>query len=192
MDNKRLNQILNSPDTPSDLEAKLRANWKQQCDTENTRSRFRSLIAYAASVLVIFGLAISVRPSPAMVDFALDDIAAESRHAAGVTLSVNETLAALGINEPVKSMQVNVSKYCTLNRVNAVHLELAGEKQGRVHLFIQQGDSGPGLWEARSGNREGMSWKLIEPKEKLTVLVLRTDDMSAENVDKLIEHMFYS
>ena len=79
-----------------------------------------------------------------------------------------------------------------LNGHKTIHLKVAGEKQGTVHLFIKEGH-----FDLTKSNRdeeinESMPWKLINPREDLSVLVLYTKDMNPANVDRLIQTMFYT
>jgi hypothetical protein len=127
-----------------------------------------------------------------VIDAAVADIVADEKHQVGVSISMDSILAATHIQLPIDNMPVHMTKYCNLNRDKTIHMQVDGANHGSVHLFVKQGRFDKQLWQANSGQLNEMEWKIIHPRDDLSVLVLRTADMNPDNVEKLIQHMFYS
>lgn len=194
MDKKKMNSTLNSVDVPDKLEARIRDNWHEQIRESGEKARIHSswLAATAASLLLAaFVLRIGFS-TPTVIEAALADIVADEKHQAGVSITMDSILATTHIRPPIDSMLVRMTKYCSLNRDKTIHMQIAGTKQGSVHLFVKEGQFDKQLWQDNSGQSNEMEWKIIKPRHNLSVLVLRTTDMNPENVERLIQHMFYS
>jgi hypothetical protein len=73
-----------------------------------------------------------------------------------------------------------------------MHIKVAGEKQGEVHLFIIPDGFNLAFERETIGIVNAMPWKMIEPRDDLSVLVVYSHDMNPKNVEKLIQTMFYA
>ena len=191
MKDKELEQQLDCPIIPNDLEASIRSNWKTQLGEPNQQRRWNTLLASAASLVMVVALFASISRTPAVVSDALADIGDDAKHDIGISIPMETLLAEKHFNAPKQSMQTKMTKYCNLNSARTVHLQVAGEKQGQVHLFIQEGAFDVAAWQKNRGVLGTMTWKLITPREDISVLVMYTADMNPDNVEKLIQQMFY-
>ena len=194
MDKQKLRQKLGDINVPEQLENRVRQNWRQQLreETEATQAGTKWLVATAASVFVAVVLLRTLFATPVLVEAALKDIVADAKHSVGVSVDVDSVLQANHIQAPIKNMPVRMTKYCKLENSEALHMQVAGEHQGSVHLFIKENGFDIRFWQASQGDKQQMSWKIIQPRDGLSVLVVHTPDMDPVNVDKLIQHMFFS
>ena len=192
-DDKDLHRQLNRLDVPDDLEKKLQANWQDQ-KTRKLRSRPVKFILVAAGLSGIILGTILVnqlsRPDD-LISVAIRDIRNDEAHHIGITLPVDLLIKQANIHMPPDSMPVEMAKLCNLNGNKTTHLKIAGAKQGAVHLFIKEGDFDASLWESEN-SKSALPWRLIKPRQNLSVLVVYTEDMNPASVDKLIQTMFYA
>jgi hypothetical protein len=194
MEDKHLQQQLKRLQVPRDLEARIRANWKQQLNRDpGKRSRYGMLAAAALAGLTLSILLINIiSTTPVMVAAALNDIRNDIQHDVGIAIPLDVLAQLDDVKLPPESMPLKMTKYCTLGSSKTIHLQVAGAKQGEVHLFIQRGDFDIAFWEATQGQIDSMPWKLVKPRDNLSVLVLYSHDMNPANVEKLIQTMFYA
>ena len=89
-------------------------------------------------------------------------------------------------------MPLKIAKYCLIDGNKTLHLQIAGEKQGNVHLFILPGEFDDTFWQNNKGTASSMPWQVIKPFNNLSVLVLHTPDINKEKVQRLIQSMFYA
>lgn len=191
MDDNELRNQLNRPHVPDDLETRIRTNWYEQ--KAKKRDTYKpAIMAFLAASL--FGIVIGTALlnigaiNNDLIKVAVKDINNDEEQHAGVILPVDSLITQTHIHYPPESMTVKMSKICNLDGNKTFHLKVAGEKQGEVHLFIKEGnfDLTP------SSQNKTMPWKLIKPRDNLSVLVLYTQDMNPANVDRLIQTMFYA
>lgn len=191
MKDKELEQQLDRPIVPNDLEESIRANWKTQLGEPNQQRRWNTILASAASLVMVVVLLSSFSRTPDVVNDALADIGDDVKHGIGISVPIETLLAEKHLKAPLKNMQVKMTKYCNLKHARTVHMQVAGERQGQVHLFIHEGSFNVAAWQKNRGEMGSMTWKLITPRENVSVLVMHTADMNPDNVEKLIQHMFY-
>jgi hypothetical protein len=194
MEDKHLQQQLNRLVLPNDLEDRIRANWKQQLNKHpGKRSRSGILAAAALAGLTLAILLLNaINTTPVIVTTALNDIRNDAQHNVGISIPLDVLAQLDDVNLPHESMPLTMTKYCTLGSSKTIHLQVAGAKQGEVHLFIQRGGFDIAFWQAAQGQVDSMPWKLVKPRDNLSVLVLYTRDMNPANVEKLIQTMFYA
>jgi len=193
MEDKDLQQQLDQIPVPDDLEDRIRANWKQQLSQDQgQRFRYRGLAVAAVAGLTLAVLLFNaINSTPRLLTLALNDIQNDARQNIGISIPL-EVLAELDyVNLPPESMPLKMIKYCTLNSDRAMHVQVAGARQGEVHLFIRRGNFDIPFWQAKQGQINSMPWRLLKPRDELSVLVLYTHDMNPANVDKLLQAMFY-
>lgn len=195
MDDKELYKHFNRPPIPDDLEDRIRANWFEQKTQRQSNYTARKYAFLAASIIgIVIGTILmdnSITQAE-LIQLAVNDIQSDEKKKIGIALPVASLVKQRNINYPPESMPVEMTKYCNLDGNKTIHLKVAGEKQGTVHLFINEGH-----FDLSKSNRdeeinESMPWKLINPREDLSVLVLYTKDMNPANVDRLIQTMFYT
>jgi len=191
MDENELRNQLNRPHVPDDLETKIRTNWCEQRTKQRIAYKPAILAFVAASLFGIFvgtSLLNTGITRNDLINAAIKDIDNDEKQHTGIILPVDSLITQAHIHYPPESMTVKMSKICNLDRNETIHLKIAGEKQGEVHLFIKEGnfDLMP------SSQNKTMPWKLIKPRDNLSVLVLYTQDMNPANVDRLIQTMFYA
>ena len=143
MDDNKLHNQLNRPRVPDDLEARIRTNWYEQ--KAKQRDTYRPAIAafLAASLFgIVIGTAlmnIGIIQND-LIKVAVRDIDNDEKHNVGITLPIDALIEQTHIHYPPVSMPVKMSKMCNLDGNETIHLKVAGEKQGEVHLFIKEGN----------------------------------------------------
>jgi len=196
MDDKTLSRQLNRPGAPAPLATRLRKNWQEQIAAPKpSLIRPRPMMLGASGLLLVLLAVVALfrlQAPPQLVTLALGDIAADARRDIKIAIPFESLLRELGINTPAQGMPVTMAKYCTLNNTRTTHLIIAAGHQAEVHLFIRKGGFDIPAWQARDGRESGMFWKLINPRENVSVLVFRNENMNQEKVDQLLKHMFYA
>lgn len=189
-----LQRQLDRPEVPLELEQSIRANWQdQKANTSNIfAANFRVIAAGFAGMAVGVLLMNYVLAPSDLISVAFKDIQNHSNQQIGIALPIDPLLRRIRINPPPESMPIKMTKLCKLDGNKSLHLEVAGEKRGTVHLFIKQDNFDAFFGSAELGARATMNWKLIKPRSDLSVLVLYTQDMNPVNVDKLIQTMFFA
>jgi len=191
-DDKELSRQLNRLPVPDDLEKKLFTNWEDQ-KANKAHSRPAKIILIAAGLfgLILGTLLVNQLWTPKdLISIAIRDIRNDDKQHVGITLPVDLLIKQANIHMPPESMPVEMTKLCNLNGNKTTHIKVAGAKQGAVHLFIKKGDFDASLWESKNGEPT-MPWRLIKPRQDLSVLIVYTEDMNPASVDKLIQTMFY-
>jgi len=200
MNDKKFKQSLKQPEVPTSLEKKIRDNWHAQFNEETDRrsGASRLLMSAVASIFVVSMALFFVgqQGAPNIVALAMQDIASDARHRNQSEYQFDDVmrtrLKTQGINLPLPTMPVKMAKYCSLNKTQAIHLQIAGSVKGEVHVFIRDGDFDIPAWRAEQGELNAMQWQIIHPRENMSVLVMRTADMNPQNVEALIQKMFYT
>jgi len=200
MNDKKFEQSLKQPEVPTSLEKKIRDNWHAQFKEEANRYSgiSRLLMSAVASIFVVFMALFFVEQqgAPNIIALAMQDIASDARHRNQAEYPFDDVMLSRlkmqGINPPLPTMPVKMAKYCSLNKTQAIHLRIAGSVKGEVHVFIRDGDFDIPAWRAEQGELNAMQWQIIHPRENMSVLVIRTADMNPQNVEALIQKMFYT
>lgn len=192
-DDTDLHQLLNRPPVPDDLESKIRANWHEQKSKQLSNKPAKYLLVAASIFAMVVGTVFlnSYFTAPNLISVAINDINNDAKQHIGIALPIESVVQEANIHLPPDSMPIEMSKLCTLNGNQTMHLKVAGAKQGEVHLFIKKGDFEASIWKSEQSATATMPWKLIKPRDDLSVLVLYTKDMNPANVDVLIQTMFY-
>ncbi|WP_455218501.1 DUF3379 family protein [Kaarinaea lacus] len=192
-DDKDLHRQLNRPPVPEDLEKKIHANWQEQKSTERSNKPVKYILVAASLFGIIIGTVLvnNLSTPDDLISIAINDINKDEKQHIGVTLPVESVLKQANIHLPPDSMPIEMAKLCNLSGNKTTHIKVAGAKQGAVHLFIRAGDFDASLWQSEN-NKPAMPWRLIKPRNDLSVLVVYTEDMNPASVDKLIHTMFYA
>ena len=191
MRDEKLKQQLQRPLVPADLEASIRANWETQLRTRSHSRVWLAMLASAASLMFVVVLVGSLHYTPDVVRDALEDIANDAKHDVGISIPMETIIAEKHFRAPMQNMPVRLTKYCALDEYRTLHIQVAGARQGEVHLFIQEGSFDIAAWQTHHGEMNAMTWKIIQPRDNFSVLVVYTPEMNPDNVEKLIQHMFY-
>ena len=190
-----LQNSLKRPTPPQDLEKLIRENWQQQLSQPLTNRSLKShwrLIAASIAICVIATFSfVGLTKTPSVIAAAINDIASDKKQNIGLAVPTKEWLSAHQVNMPPSVMPIKMSKHCLIAGNKTLHLQIAGEKQGEVHLFILPGEFDRALWQTRNGTASSMPWIIIQPNSDISVLVLHTHDMNKEKVQQLIQIMFY-
>jgi hypothetical protein len=200
MNDEKFKRSLNQAEVPASLEKQLRDNWRAQLKEEAGHSFgvSRGLLSAVASVfvLVVALFAVGQQGAPEIVTLAMQDIATDAARSNQIAYRFDDAmrvqLQSQGISPPLPSMSVKMAKYCTLNKTRTTHLRIAGEVRGEVHVFIRDGEFDFPAWRSEQGELNAMHWQLIHPRDGLSVLVMRTENMNPQNVEALIQKMFYA
>ena len=194
-----LKDRLMRPTPPQDLEQKLRANWQQQLSqqsasrTNSSSTKHWRLVAASVALFVIVAVSfVGINKTPSVIAAALKDISSDKKQNIGLAVPTEKWLAAHQVNMPPSVMPIMMSKYCLIDGNKTLHLQIAGEKQGEVHLFIFPGKFDRAIWQNRKGTTSSMPWQLIQAFNDLSVLVLHSNDMDNKKVQQLIHTMFYA
>jgi len=192
-DDKNLYRQLNRPPVPDDLEEKIRANWRDQMSRQQQNRPVKFIIAAASLFGIIVGavLVVNLSTPQDLITIAINDIYKDEKNNVGITLPIELVVKQANIHLPPESMPVEMTKLCNLNGNKTTHIKVAGAKHGAVHLFVKVGDFDASLWESKD-IAPAMPWRLIKPRDNLSVLVVYTEDMNPASVDRLIQTMFYA
>ena len=194
MEDKDLTEQLDRLPVPQDLEQKIRANWRQQLNHDQGQwFRYKGLVAAGVVGLTLTVLLVNlINSTPKILSMAVNDIQSDARQNVGISIPMDVLTQWGNVNLPPVSMPLKMTKYCTLGGNKTIHVHVDGAIQGEVHLFIRRGDFDVAFWQARQGQINSMPWRLLKPRDDLSVLVLYTQDMNPANVDKLLRAMFYA
>jgi len=199
----QLQKQLQKPGVPDELKEKIFSNWDEQLNQRKKSFGYRSFLAFAASLLLVVLTWFSVDTTPQFVYLAMSDIQDDLKHNKGLSVELDNIMKDFHINTIPKSMQVNMTKHCSLDDKRTVHLQLTsagsdvrrplmqGELQGDVHVFLNEGEMESSIWEKSMGDTKLMSWKLINPRPGLSVLIFFSGTMKVEAVDNITKNMFY-
>jgi len=194
IDDNEIKKQLNSPAPPENLESDIHSALQSlQGNSEKRHRTYWQAYALAASVsIVMLSLFIGVTATtPEIVTTAIADIQKDEFIGAQLAEKYRPWLNQKNINFPPREMTVEMSKFCKLSGHLSFHLKIAGQHQGKVHIFIL--NNTPDIANGkRSGQVASMKWRIIKPRANLTILVLSTKDMKQESVNKLIRTMFYA
>jgi len=193
-DDEYLSQQLNRPRTPKDLEAKIRANWLEQTiyHRHNSATKYLLIAASVIGVVVATFFVSQATRAPDLVQVAIEDINNDTNKHVGITLPFEMLIKQSKINMPPSSMPVVIAKRCNLDGNETLHIQVAGENHGAVHMFIKKGDFTLAVANASQGEVTYRAWGLIKPRNELSVLVLYSKDMNPASVDALIKTMFFA
>ncbi len=195
---QELQDKLAQPIAPSDLEKKIRGNWKQQLaqqtppKNKSPNNRWRLLVAGVALFVLALFLFKLLNETPGFVTAALNDISKDKIKKVGLSMQPKKWLNAHKIKMPPSSLSIKIAKYCVLAGSKTLHLKIAGKQFGNVHLFVLAGQFDSTFWKNQQGTSASMPWQLIQPSDHLSVLVMHTQNTNKENIQKLIQTMFYA
>lgn len=192
-DDEELNRQLNRPYVPADLEKKIRDNWQDQESSQLRNKPAKYILVAASLVCLVLGTILINRVSTPvdLISIAINDINKDEKSHTGITLPLELMVKQVNVQLPPESMPVEMTKLCNLNGNKTMHIKVAGANRGAVHLFIKKGDFDASLWESAT-NVPIMPWRLIKPRQDLSVLVVYTEDMDPASVDNLLQTMFYA
>jgi len=191
---KDLSKLLNKPSSPDNLKAILNKNWQEQQKAESNHSyiHWKSLSAIAASVLVVTFIwlsPLSIEKTPQIIHSAFNDIALENKHSHGVGVSLSNIMSEFEINPPPDFAVVKMTKHCTLDDKGTVHLELTGNSKD-LHIFMSKNKFEISAWQENIGETNNMQWKIIHPRNDLSVLIIANATFKSEHISQLTEKMF--
>jgi len=192
-DERDLYRQLNRPRVPDDLEKKIRENWQEQKSKQQRNIPLRYYLIAASLFGMIVGTVLVNQLSAKndLISIAVNDINKDENHHVGITIPVALLFKQARIHLPPESMPIEMTKWCNLSGNETMHIKVAGAKQGVVHLFIKAGDFSASLWETKK-YAHAMPWRLIKPRNDLSVLVVYSQDMNPDSVTRLIQTMFYA
>ncbi|WP_455203108.1 DUF3379 family protein [Kaarinaea lacus] len=196
MNEKDLQDQLKRPSLPKELEASIRENWKQQLAQSHEirrQKRFR-LVGVAASVAIVTITLIVVMTlqTPTVVRHALADIEKDKPLNVGIAVPDNIWMSSLRIKAPPAVMAIDMTKYCYIEGAKTVHFQLSGADHSEVHLFVQDGEFEKRSWQTTQGELESMKWRLLKPRDDLSILVLFSRNADTLSIERLIDTMFFA
>ena len=151
-----------------------------------SRSKYFWLSSMAASVMIFFIL--FDNPHPGLITSAYQDIAKDSELHNGLDIAVSDWLAVKNISPVPEEFDIEMSKFCQLERQTATHIRVAGKSQGTAHFFFHQTDTDLQP-EIAQGVENELNWKIIYIRENISVLVMYTQDMREEAIQKILHGM---
>jgi len=213
-DYDKLNQVLNMPDTPDNLEKSLFENFDKQIIEEEkaVRKKKRNRLFFSSSLAasLFIGLAIVLRiniiASP--VELAYEHAQEEKLMTGHIDGGYKQWMSERGIAIPVNAEAIILSKNCLIGEVKAKHLrfELDGfllqdppngsrpnsvlKSKGVINLFIQTARDKSIEAKDTSGDINGQKWILFKTGKEMEVLVLYENDSYKIQVDEIIKSMF--
>lgn len=189
-DKETLREPLNRPSVPSDLEQKIRSNWQNQLDQSQQAFHWLPHFGIAASIALLMLTLNFVWQAPAVVNAAYDDIISDAKLGIGMSIPMADIVKTHDIHLTDLPSNVVMTKKCRLHGHNTTHMQLTAADRSDVHLFIYQGELPKQFWQQSTGEISNMPWKIIKPREDLSVLVLQTPGGNTAEVESMIQHMF--
>lgn len=186
-----LRKLLNLPNAPDSLESKIEANWREQMQQDRYVSRTPAWAA-AACLLIAIAVLSRIDYTPDVVYAALNDIDADAKHNAGLTINPDRLQAEFNIKGDIKTIPVIMSKYCKLNRNSAAHLTLTDSQLGEFHYFLSRTEFDHAAWQADSGTLQSSAWKLMHSDNGFSVLVIYDEKLNHEAVEQFTHKIFFS
>lgn len=178
----------------SDTQLDTLQNNLSQAASSSDVKRWRNMkwaSSLAASLLLLVMVSGYLR-TPEIVTLANIDISKDALLNNGLPAPTEQWLNKHRINRVPEIYPVKMSKLCRLGQSLTMHLRIAGKQQGEMNVFFQPGENTTGWvdgWLARSGDMQGMHWKLIKVRKNLSVIVLYTPDMRETAVQDILQKM---
>ena len=126
--------------------------------------------------------------TPALITSAYADISKDISLNNGMPPSMQQWLDENNIEPVPQQYPVEMSKFCRLDQSLTAHFRIAGKEQGKVNVFIHQGER-PLHWSEGQGRVKDMNWKLVKVRKNLTLIVLYTQDMREKSVQYILDKM---
>jgi len=175
----------------------LQKNLSQGAFQGNSTSgvKRRRIMKWASSLAASLFLLVMVSGylhTPEIVTLANTDITKDANLKNGLPVPTEQWLNKHSIEQVPEIYPVKMSKLCRLGQSLTMHLRIAGKQQGEMNVFFQPGENTTGWvdgWLARSGDMQGMHWKLIKVRKNLSVIVLYTPDMRETAVQDILQKM---
>ncbi|MDH5324001.1 MAG: DUF3379 domain-containing protein [Gammaproteobacteria bacterium] len=191
-----LREQLERPHVPEDLEHRIRLNWHSQ-QYKSERSVPRHFLA-AGMLGILIGVALIqyFTVTPDLLSVAFEDVKKEQVHKPGISLPFKGFVKRIGLHSFPESMPIYSAKFCNLGGDRAMHISVSATPDGdaaqdaKVHLFIKEGEFSVPLIGGQG--EVSMPWKLIRPRNGLTVLVMYDETISSDAVDALLGTMFHA
>jgi len=190
-----LRRALQRPTPPPALKVNVFRNWQQQLAQAQVRRiplDLRVMMACVVLVVVVVVSVIRVNHTPGVVTAALADIQKDKLLKVGLSLPADAWPGEEKTARLLEGMVLKMTKYCTLDGHRTVHYQILGKNRGEVHLFLQQTKFPALFWQKTQGENQSMPWRLLNPAPGLSVLVVYSSDMDVNNVEKLINNLFYA
>lgn len=192
---KYLHQQLNRPSVPNNLEQKILDNWQQQIKQQDIKHKkiMQPVLATAVSFIIVTVIFWGLASTPPSVIDAVNDLSDAIKHSdIGQSIALDEIQDNYKVEVSSITTPLKMTKYCNLNGVQTLHIQVEGRQQGEVHYFIRQGEFDMAFWQPHHGEINHMPWKMIKPREGLSVLIFYSPDMNPENADQITQKIFYS
>ena len=169
------------------IEAKNINNEKSSIHRRKSSMWSISISAIAASLLVAV-IMIGFQQQPEIITAAYNDIKIDSHLNNGFAQQQKEWIAVNHILPAPAQYNIEMSKFCELAGHQTTHLRIAGAERGKMNIFFKKGLR-PYRFGKKSGKKDDMFWKVLESKQDFTVIVLYTEDMRENVVNKIINKM---
>ena len=192
LNKNKLQRSLNKVTTPNDLVKDIRNNWQAQQNNSESNTKYvigLSTVAVLFVTTLIFFQALS---TPKLITTAWADIKKDEEKNIGISVPLETIRHNTDMGVSLENIAVQMTKACTLDRAKTLHIKIAEKHQGSVHLFIKKGNFSLYPWQSHEGKNEQINWQIISPNQNLSVLVLRTPEVSKAQITKLVQKLFYS
>lgn len=165
------------------LQQKLNESESDQGETLKPNS-IKWISSIAASIL-LFLVGFAYMQTPTLISSAYVDSFKDADLNNGLQVSMQQWLDENHILAVPSAFPVTMSKFCHLDGLLTAHLRIAGKEQGEMNVFFHYG-SAPLFWSKRSGMVDNMNWKFIKVRDNLSLIVLYTEDMREQSVQKIL------
>ena len=189
MIDENITDLLKKPIVPKELSEKLHLNWERKLEKEAQR-KIQHLwkISYSlAACLFVTILSFSYWYSipPDLIKQAYSDINKDRYLGNGVSTEVTNWFKINKLSLPSRTMKVSMSKFCKLDKHKTTHIRVLGEYKGKVDVFLSHTNFSTFL-KKTSGKFNNKNWRIVVKKGKADIILVYSNDMKEESVEKLI------
>lgn len=192
LNKKKLQRSLNKVTTPNDLVKDIHNNWQMQQKNSKSGTKYFVGLSTAAVLFVTVLIFFQTYSTPKLITTAWADIRKDDEKNIGISVPLETIRHNTGIGDSLENIAVKMTKACTLDRTKTLHIKIAEKNHGFVHLFIKKGNFSLYPWQSHEGENKHVNWQIISPQKNLSVLVLRTPEVSKAQITKLVHKLFYS
>lgn len=174
-------------DEKLDKLSKLSEDFSTESKVKNKSiyTRWSLPISAVAASLIIAMVFLGVQREPEIITAAYNDILQDANLSNGYSQVQKDWIRVNNILPAPTDYNVEMSKFCNINGVKTTHLRIAGTHQGKMNVFFKKGNL-PYRLSKSSGKTENMHWKVLESNKDITVIVMYTEDMRENVVNKII------
>jgi len=154
----------------------------------NRKTLWLNTIAASFLIFLIFPPSLDQVQSTKLITAAYSDIKKDASLNNGLDKTINQWMSDNNVSTIPKEFNIEMSRFCQLDQYKSTHLRVAGAEKGIAHFFFHQSDKIPKA-KLSKGQKDEMNWQIVKLHANLSVLVIYTQDMREEAVQKILNEM---